>query len=312
MRKTKKAIVAMLLSVLMVLTVVVPAFAASAKTTKPYENSEFFTVGDYTLHYRQFKAKNPKGQIMMIHGFALSSYCYVELAERLQKKGYTCVLVDQPDFGYSSRETKDTKIMEREDLVYALMKHLSSKPWYVSGHSMGGYIALAVAQKYPKSVKNLLLYSTCGYEGSEGLRQALMTNEAYLNFAGPVLEKAGTVDPLILLLYWVACMDFEYAYNYDRSQIEDPYKIEGTGSAALRAFNYLPKTDYAKVKKMNPILFLYGDEDFVIQESQRKQLRESLPKGSKEVIIKGAGHMVIETHADQVAKKTLSFLKANK
>ncbi|MBO7681242.1 MAG: alpha/beta hydrolase [Clostridia bacterium] len=314
-QKSRKAVISLLLSIVMILAVVVPAFAASPKPVvdyKPYENSEFFEVGDYSIHYRQFKAKNPKGQIFMIHGFALSSYCWVELATRLQAKGYTCVLVDQPDFGYSTRETKETNIMDREDICYALMKKLSSKPWYVAGHSMGGYIALGVAQKYPGIVKDLLLYNTGGYDGATGLRAALMASDTYMRIAGPVLQTAATIDPIILFAYSIACMDPIYAWNYDRAQIENPYRIAGTGEGALRNFSYMPKTDYAKIKKANPILYVNGSLDFVFNAQLQQSLRDALPKGSTDVTVPGGGHMTIETHADQCAKITLKFLKAHK
>ena len=315
MTRSKKALTDLLMALVMVVTLCVPAFALGSTGTipeKPYANSEFFEIGDYSIHYRQFKAKNPKGQIFMIHGFALSSYCWVELATLLQAKGYTCVLVDQPDFGYSTRETKDTKILPREDIFAALMKKLSNKPWYVAGHSMGGYIALGIGQKYPKLVKNLLLYNTGGYDGATGLRAALMQSDTYMQLAGPVIETAGTIDPLILVAYSVATMDPIYTWNYDRAQIENPYRIEGTGTGALRNFNYMPKTDYKKVKKMSPILYVNGSLDILFNSSLQQSLRDALPEGSTDVTVKGGGHMTIETHAKQVSKLTVKFLKAHK
>ena len=246
MKKMSKTLVSLLMAIVMVAALCVPAFAVSNGTIpeKPYSNSEFFHIGDYDLHYRQFKAKGTeKGKIFMIHGFALSSYCWMELVDRLQAKGYTCVVVDQPDFGYSTRETKKTKIMDREKMFAALMKKLNgNKPWYVAGHSMGGYIALGLAQEYPQLVKNLLLYNTGAYEGSTGLRAALIGNETYMSIAGPVIETAGTIDPLILFAYTIATMDPIYTWNYDRAQIENPYKIKNSGSAALRNFSTMTIT----------------------------------------------------------------------
>lgn len=316
MKRTKKAVVSLFLAVVMIMALMVPAFAKAEPVVdyKPYENSEFFEIGDYSIHYRQFKAKGTeKGKIFMVHGFALSSYCWVELATRLQAKGYTCVVVDQPDFGYSTRETKNTKIMEREKIFVALMKKLNgNKPWYVAGHSMGGYIALGIAQKYPKLVKNLLLYNTGAYEGSTGLRAALIGNETYMSVAGPVIETAGTIDPLILFAYTIATMDPIYTWNYDRAQIENPYKIKGSGQAALRNFSTMTTTDLNKVKKMAPILYVNGSLDLLFGESLQQSLRDALPEGSTDVTVKGGGHMTIETHADKVAKITLKFLKAHK
>ena len=59
---------------------------------------------------------------------------------------------------------------------------------------------------------------------------------------------------------------------------------------------------------MPPLLFLNGDRDFVVTDSARKNLRANLPAGSVDYVVKGAGHMVIETHAAETAGVTLDFL----
>ena len=75
-----KKLTALVLSVLMVFAMAIPAFAAYET---PFQDSLFFEYEEYSIHYRVFEAENEKGQIFMIHGFALSSYCWVELATRL-------------------------------------------------------------------------------------------------------------------------------------------------------------------------------------------------------------------------------------
>lgn len=55
------------------------------------------------------EAKEPVGQVFMIHGFALSSYSWIPLATQFAENGYTCVMTDLPDFGYSTRETAKTE-----------------------------------------------------------------------------------------------------------------------------------------------------------------------------------------------------------
>ena len=127
-----------------------PALAANGETL-PYPDSAFFSYKDYTLHYRVQDVPDPKGQIILIHGFAASTACWEPLSAILTANGYRCVLVDLPDFGYSSRETEGTERLPREEVVHALMTALSDAPWYVAGHSMGGFVALALAQTYPES-----------------------------------------------------------------------------------------------------------------------------------------------------------------
>ena len=309
--KPTKRILSVLLVFTLLLSLSLPAFACVADRpdpTQPFADSAFFDYEGYRIHYRVFPAENAKDQIFMIHGFALSSYCFVALAEELVQAGYTCVLADLPNFGYSTRETKDTAQRPREEIMHALMCALSAEPWFVAGHSMGGYVALGLAQTYPKSVKNLLLYGTCGNDGAPDFANKLMESDVFSSLFGPVMETAGKSKLLVRLLYVFACSNLSYALRYDVSKITDPYYIKGTGEGAIRNFSMLPKTDYDTVRTMPPILFLNGNRDFVIADSLRKNLRAALPDGSVDYVVKGAGHMVIETHAADVAKVTTDFL----
>ena len=140
-----KKIVSLLLCAVLLCGLCLPAFAADTQDL-PYADSAFFDYGAYTIHYRVKDAASPRGQIMMLHGFAESTYCWENLSAVLVENGYTCVLVDLPDFGYSSRETKETDKLPREEIIHALMVSLSDEAWYLAGHSMGGYVALSVAE----------------------------------------------------------------------------------------------------------------------------------------------------------------------
>ena len=93
-----KRILAVLLSAALLLALCVPAFAEEAQTAAPYADSAFFTYGDYTIHYRVKQAAEPRGQILMLHGFAQSTAAWENMAALLTENGYTCVLADLPDF----------------------------------------------------------------------------------------------------------------------------------------------------------------------------------------------------------------------
>ena len=307
MTKTKK-LLSVLLSIVLLICAVSPVFAA-AET--PFDNSSFYEIGDYSIHYRVFKAENQKGQIFMIHGFALSSYCFQALAERLQAAGYTCVIADLPDFGYSTRETEQTNKLPREDIMHSLMVSLSDEPWYVAGHSMGGYIAIALAQKYPESVKNLLLYGTAGNEGTTSIRQKLMSNPTFLKVMGKFLEVIARMTALVRLLLLAATEDLQFTKDYDLHYITDPYTVAGTGRGALINFTMLPETDFTAVESMPPILYVHAANDTVIAKRDVKKLSDHLPEGSTEVMMASGGHLFIESRADKTAEITVEFLEAH-
>ena len=72
--------------------------------------------------------------------------------------GYDVLTVDAPNFGYSSRETSKTDLIDREEVIHALMKDIGGK-WIVGGHSMGGGIAINIATDYSEDVVGLVLYA---------------------------------------------------------------------------------------------------------------------------------------------------------
>ena len=119
-----------LISILCVFAVIfsacsVFAFASDAETL-PYENSRYYEIGDYSIHYRVFPADGErKGRIMMLHGFLCSTYAWRNMVPILNEAGYECVLADLPNFGFSTRETKDMEIIDREDIIIDLMKSIA-------------------------------------------------------------------------------------------------------------------------------------------------------------------------------------------
>ena len=307
MMKLKKPL-ALLLGLLFAVLMCAPAFAAMET---PFDNSRFFDYGDYSVHYRVFEAEEPKGQVFMIHGFALSSYCFVPLAERLQNAGYTCVVADLPDFGYSTRETEETDKLPREEIMHALMTSLSSDPWYVAGHSMGGYIAIAIAQKYPESVKNLLLYGTSGNDGASDARLSVMTNATFLKVMGRILELVSRMKTLVRLLLLAATEDLSFTKDYDLFYITDPYTVSGTGAGAIINFSMLPATDYEAFRNLAPVLYINAANDTVISKQSIEKLRGYLPEGSTDITLTSGGHLFIESRADITAEHTLTFLNAH-
>ena len=305
-----KKILSVILCAVMLFGLCAPALAAAPQEL-PYADSAFFDYGEYRLHYRVKEASSPKGQIMMLHGFAESTYSWENLSAILVENGYTCVLVDLPDFGFSSRETKETVRLPREEIVHALMISLSDEPWYLAGHSMGGYVALSLAQVYPESVKNLLLYGTAGNDGVPAQTSGITSNDFLASVMGPMMELMGKNPLLVRLLLAVAIQDLDYVMHYDVEAIIAPFRIKGTGAGAIYNFSMLNNTDYEAVSRMRPILFMNGDKDKVISDAARVNLRAALPEGSVDYVVAGGGHMFIENLAAEAAQVTLSFLSAN-
>lgn len=302
-----KKILSAAIALVMLFAMAVPAFAVYET---PYEDSEFFEYEGYSVHYRKWEAENQKGQILMLHGFAHTTYCWTDVATKLVSEGYTCVLVDLPDFGYSSRETADMEKLPREDIMHALMVYLSDDPWYVAGHSMGGFVAESIYDKYPESVNNLLLYGTSGNINSPQVAE-LAGNEFFIKLAVPVLKFIVKFDKVIEVAIKWCFFDNEYAESYDYSEILKTLRMSGTGEGVLYSFSMLSDTNYEAIKNGPPVLYINGSKDAVISKSAVKTLKENLPENSVYYEVQGGGHLFIENYAEETAEVTLEFLKNN-
>jgi len=312
-----KKIISVILAITMLFSVCFVSASAAGTGTEvssgeyetPYADSRWFSYGDYTIHFRVLKAENEKDKIMMIHGFALSGYCWVELATRLVQQGYTCVLVDLPDFGYSTRETASTNRLPREEIVHALMTYLSDTPWIVAGHSMGGYVALSILNDYPGSVSSLMLYGTCGYDGMSDSMKTMFSKSSVTKVMGKFMDMAAGNDVIFNLLLRYALNDNEYYNSYNKAMVTDPARIKGTGVGAVYSFISVNPTDYESLTSCGkPIFFINGSADKVISQSAKDKLISYLPDDAVVKYTENGGHMFIEAQADEVAAETLSFL----
>lgn len=276
----------------------------------PFEDSRYLSYGEYILHFRMWEAENPVGQIMMIHGFALSGYCWENLAAILVENGYTCVLVDLPGYGYSTRESTSMERLSRTLLVHELMTFLSDDAWIVAGHSMGGYFAQGIMQEYPDSVSSLLLYGTAGNEGiGDGMKN--MVNFAPMaKIMGAMMQLLVKIDFILNMALKMGLQDDEYYATYDVAKIRDPLLIDGTGTGALYNFVDVPTTDFKSLRLCGKsIFYCNGTNDNVIAKDARVKYAAHLPSDAVCVDIEGGGHMFIENYAEEVAAYTLAFLK---
>ena len=307
-----KKITALFLSIIMIFALMIPAFAV---TETPYSDSEFFEYEDYTVHYRQWKAENPKGQIIMLHGFAHTTYCWHNMAEILVDNGYTCVLVDIPNFGYSSRDTMEMERLPREEIIHALMTYLSDDKWYVAGHSMGGFIAESIYDNYPESVNNILLYGTTGNINTPEM-SAIAGNATLIRLVVPLLKRLAKsdrniLDKIIKVAVKFCFFDNEYFADYDYSEIVESFKREGTGEGIFYSFSMLTDTNYEAIKNGPAVLYINGSKDYVIKKDAVATLLENLPENSTYYVVEGGGHLFIENYAEEAAAVTLEFLSKN-
>lgn len=303
----KKAI-SLLLAAIMIFILGVTAFAAEDE--KPFDNSNFHTVGDYTLHYRTYIPDGvAENQIMLIHGFCLSTASLEGIAEEYRKAGYYVVTVDVPNFGYSSRETNETAKLSREEVIYSLVESLGGK-WIIGGHSMGGGIALNLAADYPEVFTGLVLFAPQTSNEVSGMAGSFVASSFMQKLFNFVLKVALKLPPIVRSLVEMSFSDAEYAKDYDLSRITAPMSVPGTGAGIVVMTSHTRGTDFEAVSELSiPAVVITAKEDRVASAENLQQIIDALGENATVYECEKGGHMMMEYNPVLVAEKTLPVIE---
>jgi pimeloyl-ACP methyl ester carboxylesterase len=105
--------------------------------------------------YCQVTGKGPV--ILLLHGFLESGEIWKSYARRLGES-FRVVTIDLPGHGKSEVLNSVETMDEMADVVRQVLKSLEITSCLIIGHSMGGYVTLAFAEKYPRIVKGFALF----------------------------------------------------------------------------------------------------------------------------------------------------------
>lgn len=304
-----------LISILCIFAVIFSAcsvFAFAADTEAlPYENSQFYEIGDYSIHYRVFPAEGTrKGRIMMLHGFLCSTYAWRNMVPILNEAGYECVLADLPNFGFSTRETKDMQIIDREDIVIDLMESIAPmNEWIIAGHSMGGGVSVNIAIE--EDVKALLLYCPAPQSEFPSAMKGIMTSSPMKLIMNLFFNYGTRIAPLVKMIIYAATMDWQFAMDYDVTGVTDATQHDGFGGGMCEMMFNVKATALDRADEVNcPVFICQASKDVIINQNMKDSMNNAFPDATA-YLVEGGGHQCIENRADEICEATLAFLEKN-
>ncbi|WP_238785047.1 alpha/beta fold hydrolase [Blattabacterium cuenoti] len=110
-----------------------------------------------------FKTKGKGIPVVLLHGFMESLEIWNYVYDNISKK-YKIISIDLPGHGKSIFPLKENTVFTMEktaEIVKKILEKENIQKAVFVGHSMGGYVALAIAEKYPEIFLGLcLLHST--------------------------------------------------------------------------------------------------------------------------------------------------------
>ena len=119
-----------------------------------------------TFEYKNTKisySDEGSGQVLLfIHGFLEDKRMWNPFIENF-KSTYRCISVDLFGHGNSENYGYIHTMEEQAAMIKSLLDKLRLRRYTVIGHSMGGYIALELAKKYPKHLRGLVLQNSTSH-----------------------------------------------------------------------------------------------------------------------------------------------------
>lgn len=195
------------------------------------------------IYYTQFEGSQSYPILVLIHGAGSNRLCWHPELRRLI--GYQVITLDLPGHGRSDSSTGCHSINSYAKQVVEFLNSLGLYHVILIGHSMGGAIALEIAQKYPHLITGVVLIACSAYFGIAQEIVDLLRVPATLPDAIQFIQHRGfspntpssiirqtmkvliETRPTVLYGDWFACAGFDK--RQDLSEINTPVWV-GVGA----------------------------------------------------------------------------------
>jgi pimeloyl-ACP methyl ester carboxylesterase len=270
---------------------------------------KFADVNGVKLHYLVAGKGDP---VLLLHGFAETSHMWLPLIAKLADK-HTVFAPDLRGFGESAAPSDGyTKAAMAQD-IRALVKSLNYDRIRLVGHDIGLMVAYAYAAQYPAEVDRLVLMEAFLPGVGEWNKVFLLRDLWHFHFYGttPLALVTGR-ERIYLEHFWndFAADPKKSVSEKDREFYARAYAQPGHMAAGMEVFRAFPKDAedfalFAKTKLPMPLLVLSGEKaggPFLIEQGRM------VATNVDGVLVKGAGHWLMEEAPDQVIPQLVEFL----
>ncbi len=96
--------------------------------------------------------------IVFLHGFLGDKTVWKNFTKSFPKSTNRIISIDLLGHGQTDCLSYVHTMDEMAEAVYSVLKHLKIRKYFLVGHSMGGYVSLALAEKYPDDIRGLCMF----------------------------------------------------------------------------------------------------------------------------------------------------------
>ncbi len=218
------------------------------------------TLKDLEVNY--IKEGSGEKTLVFVHGLSSNADAWSKNIEAL-KTTYTCVALDLPGYGKSSKPDVNYTPTYFAEVVFQFIEKLKLQNVVLIGHSMGGQASLKLASQHPETIEKLILVAPAGLEqfseDSAKMMASFLTAESVKNTSEAQIVK-------------------NYALNFyeqpeevskmiaDRIRIIEASDFDAHCNAIVKSVSGMlhdPITNDLQAVSQ-PTLVIFGDQDMLI------------------------------------------------
>jgi pimeloyl-ACP methyl ester carboxylesterase len=240
----------------------------------------------------------------LIHGLAgnLQNFTY-GVAKPLSQH-FRVLTVDRPGCGYSTRENgADASLQAQADTIVSLLDHLNIESAVFVGHSLGGAISLAAAQRHPNKVKALALIAPLTHapdKPSPAFKALDIQSAAVRKVVAWTLAVPGSlfkISKTLKIIFGPEKAPADFAIRGGGILSLKPQTFIAASSDLQNVRWSMPEIEAAYASMTTPVSVLYGREDRILSSKLNGEELPQRIRGAQVTLVSG-GHMLPVTQAE--------------
>jgi pimeloyl-ACP methyl ester carboxylesterase len=252
-----------------------------------------------------FNDDGPGPVVVLLHGFPFDRTMWSDQRSTVGSI-YRLITPDLRGFGETPSPDGIYTIEGMADDVMELLGALQlDRPLVIGGLSMGGYVALSIAVRYPDRVKGLILLNSRAASDSPEAAQNRQTLANQIEASG---DPTSFLDAMVPRLFAQTTMDNhpELVQKWRSRMSKIPTR---SIVSTLRGLATRPDRTDDLARISCPTLVIAGSDDQIVPLDESIRMAEAVPDG-RLVIIADSGHLAPLENPDGTNAALLEFLEA--
>jgi pimeloyl-ACP methyl ester carboxylesterase len=238
--------------------------------------------------------------LLFLHGFCETKEIWASFIKPL-RTAYRIMTVDLPGFGESTGNTNYQTVEDIAAEVDLLLCQLNLPEVIIVAHSLGGYVALALAEKSPHKIAGLCLFHSSALADTEEKKQLRNKTTDFIDKNGVESFIENFVPPLF----------FKGRHPELRKEMATTRQIclttpKETAVAVTKAMRNRPDRTHVLRDATYPVLFIAGKEDEAVPFWVAKE-QFYLPKHAIVQVLAETAHMGLLERPEETRQMAEKF-----